>query len=160
MNEVNKNLYRPCVGILLVHPNGKIFVGERIDAPGNWQMPQGGIEFGENPINAAKRELVEETGIKTVKYIATSRKIHKYDLPEKYRKISWDGRYLGQSQIWTAFHFLGTEKEINLVHSEPEFSNWKWTNPDQAISEVVDFKQAIYQEIFTEFSQIINLIKK
>jgi len=131
-------LYRPSVGIMLLSPERLVFIGRRRNrrlvehvAPGHeWQMPQGGIDEGEEPIDAARRELAEETGIHSVEYIAESPEWYSYDLPGDVSRKAWKGRYQGQRQKWFAFRFLGQESEINVEHPaggyKPEFDAWRW----------------------------------
>jgi len=150
-------LYRPCVGIVLFNQSGKVFVGERIDTPGAWQMPQGGIDPGEDLITAALRELTEETGITPDK--ATLIRVHetpiRYDLPPEKQKQFWDGQYVGQEQQWLAFRFTGTDADINLSHfDEPEFSRWQWVDLHDTLDMIVPFKQDAYQKIIDAFKDI------
>ena len=107
--------YRPCVGVMLVDGRGRVFTGERLDRPGSWQMPQGGMEPGETPEAAARRELEEETGIRSVSCLAVAGDWKTYDLPDELVGRLWGGRYVGQAQIWTLFRFTGTETEIDLA---------------------------------------------
>ena len=147
--------YRLCVGILLVNEEGLIFVGERLDTPGAWQMPQGGIDKGEVPLAAGLRELTEETGVNTTSILAISDQWRTYDLPDKLAHKSWQGRYRGQTQIWLALRFNGDESEINLQTAEPEFCRWKWTSPRTLLTEVVDFKRKTYRGVLEEFAPFI-----
>lgn len=148
--------YRPCVGILLINENGAIFVGERIDTPGAWQMPQGGIDDGETPVEAAVRELHEETGIVDATLLGISAEWRSYDLPPELAAIAWGGRFRGQAQIWAAFRFDGSPDDINIQTEHAEFSQWKWSDPSTMISEIVDFKRDLYATVLAEFDAHIE----
>ena len=148
--------YRPCVGVLLLNADGGIFVGERIDTPGAWQMPQGGIDAGESPAEAASRELQEETGIADAALLAVSEKWLTYDLPGELASQAWNGRFRGQAQIWVAFRFDGDEGAIDLEAHHAEFSRYKWTDPESLLSEIVDFKRAVYEEVMREFAEFLG----
>ena len=149
--------WRLGVGIVLINQENKIFMGERIDNKGAWQMPQGGVNItiNENLEVAAKRELYEETGVRTAKIINQSEGWYYYNLPEYLRNKLWRGKFLGQKQKWFLFGFEGTDEEINLqADKKPEFNNWKWESPHGILSSVVDFKKEIYQQILSEFKFI------
>jgi putative (di)nucleoside polyphosphate hydrolase len=149
--------YRPCVGILLLNRNGYIFVGERLDTPGAWQMPQGGIDKGESALEAAFRELKEETGIETAEFLGISDIWRAYDLPPALAAKAWDGRYRGQAQLWSVFRFTGTVDDIDIRTAHPEFSRWKWTDPETLLAEIIDFKRGLYAEVLAEFQDFIGL---
>ena len=151
--------WRLGVGIVLKNQENKIFIGERIDNKGAWQMPQGGININinENLDVAAKRELYEETGVRTAKIIKQSESWYYYNLPKNLKNRLWGGKFLGQKQKWFLFSFDGPNEEINLqADKKPEFNNWKWENPHAILNNVVDFKKEIYQKILSEF-KFINL---
>ena len=151
--------WRLGVGIVLINQQNKIFMGERIDNKGAWQMPQGGVNItiNENLDIAAKRELYEETGVKTAKIINQSQGWYYYNLPKNLRNRLWGGKFLGQKQKWFLFSFEGTDEEINLLADrKPEFNNWKWENPHDILNNVVDFKKEIYKHVLSEF-KFINL---
>ncbi|MEC8290113.1 MAG: RNA pyrophosphohydrolase [Pseudomonadota bacterium] len=145
--------YRPCVGILLINKAGNLFVGERLDTPNAWQMPQGGINAGESAVEAAIRELREETGIYKTKLLGIDKTWRTYNLPERIRRRAWGGEFRGQAQIWTSFSFTGTDADINIATVEPEFRRWKWTDPETLVREVVHFKRNIYRDIITSYPE-------
>lgn len=150
--------YRPCVGIMLVNMDGKVFVGQRLDNMVEaWQMPQGGIDEGEDPKAAAFRELFEETGIVRdhVEIIATSREEHFYDLPADLIGKLWGGKYRGQKQIWYLARFLGKDGDIDIQTKHPEFREWKWTAPETLPEMIVPFKRKLYRDILQEFRALI-----
>ena len=146
------------VGIVLLNQNNQIFVAKRIDNPNDfWQMPQGGIDIGENPLQAAYRELKEETSIKSVKLIKEINNEITYLLPNNLLGIIWRGKYKGQTQKWFIMRFLGEDKEINLKTNHPEFLDWKWINLENITDKVVDFKLHVYQEIKKELKDLIHI---
>lgn len=144
--------YRPCVGVVLASPEGRIFTGERIDTPGAWQMPQGGIDAGEDPRTAALRELEEETGITPdlVTIEAETAGWHAYDLPHDLVAKLWKGRFRGQEQKWFLMRFHGTDADVNIVTDHPEFSEWKWIGQDALLGAIVPFKRAVYEAVLAE----------
>ena len=149
--------WRLGVGIMLINQENKIFMGERIDNKGAWQMPQGGVNvsINENLTIAAKRELYEETGVKTAKIINQSEGWYYYYLPKNLKSKLWRGKFLGQKQKWFLFSFEGTDEEINLqADKNPEFNNWKWVSPQDVLNNIVAFKKEIYQRILKEFNFI------
>lgn len=149
--------WRLGVGIILINQDNKIFMGERIDNKGAWQMPQGGVNvaINESLDNAAKRELYEETGVKTAKIINRSEGWYYYYLPENLQTKLWGGKFLGQKQKWFLFSFEGTDKEVNLqVDKKPEFNNWQWVNSQDVLHNIVEFKKEIYKKILREFELI------
>jgi|TARA_A100001035_G_scaffold145626_1_gene114506 putative (di)nucleoside polyphosphate hydrolase len=157
-NKIHKKKYRPCVGIVLIQ-NGKIFSGQRLDYKSDaWQMPQGGIEFNENPLDAAIRELEEETGIKqkNIILISETKKWINYDLPKDLVPKLWGGKYDGQKQKWFAMKFLGIDSDININTKHPEFSNWKWMTKERLLEHIVPFKREVYKTVLSEFSSIIE----
>jgi len=156
--EVKKQLpLRVGVGILLLNKKNKVFVGKRIDNPEKfWQMPQGGVNTNENLTDAAKRELEEETGIKSIKVIKELHEWFEYYLPKKLLGKIWQGKYCGQKQKWFIMKFLGNEDEINVKTKHPEFLEWKWIDLDKITDVVVDFKLHIYAKIKKEVKKIIN----
>ena len=145
------------VGIILLNHENNIFVGKRIDSPKNsWQMPQGGVDENEDFLQAAKRELEEETGVKSVKLIKELNGWFKYDLPKYLLGKLWNGKYRGQKQKWFVMKFLGKSDEINVKTKNPEFLNWKWIELSQLSNIAVHFKVDIYNKLKEEL-KILNL---
>ena len=148
---------RDGVGIVVLNKSNKIFVGKRIDNPKNfWQMPQGGIDYNEDFLKAAYRELEEETSIKNVKLIKELDSTTTYELPDYLLGIIWKGKYRGQKQKWFLMRFTGKDKEINIKTKNPEFLDWKWIDLDLITDVVVDFKLDVYKEIKEKVKKIIN----
>ena len=148
---------RTGVGIILLNQDNKVFVARRIDNAKNfWQMPQGGVDKGEDFLKAAYRELEEETSIKSVKLIQELEGTITYELPDHLLGIIWRGRYKGQKQKWFLMKFTGDEKEINIKTKNPEFLEWKWVNLNQITELVVDFKLHVYKELKEKVKKIIN----
>ena len=139
------------VGIALLNHENNVFVGKRIDNPANsWQMPQGGVDKNEDLLQAAKRELEEETSIKTVKIIKELNEWQTYDLPKNLLGKLWKGKYRGQKQKWFIMKFLGKNNEINIKTERPEFLDWKWIKPSDLPTVAVDFKLNIYKKMAKE----------
>ncbi len=148
--------YRMGVGIMLINAAGLVFAARRIDTIAEaWQMPQGGIDEGETPIKAAKRELLEETGTDKAKLLAESKDWYTYDLPESLVPKIWGGRYRGQKQKWFAMRFTGQDKDINIDTHEPEFSQWKWVKPHTLPDIIVPFKRELYAQLVEEFGGLV-----
>lgn len=157
MTDMDKLGYRPCVGVMLFNAHGHVFVGRRIDNKEGdwWQMPQGGIDPGEDARDCAVRELGEETGVQArhVEIVAQASETMRYDLPDELMGKLWGGRYRGQEQTWFAARFSGSDADIDLQsHQPPEFCDWKWVEPEQLPRLIVPFKQAIYARLVEEFS--------
>ncbi len=147
--------YRPCAGIMLLNTEGMVFVGQRLDSQLDaWQMPQGGIDEGEEAEAAAFRELEEETGIAPhlVQLIARSAGEHLYDLPDHMLGKIWKGRYRGQRQIWFLMRFLGTDSDINIATAHEEFRAWRWAAPEHLVDLIVPFKRELYANVIAEFA--------
>ena len=156
--------YRPCVGIMLLNRDGRVFAGRRADHDGEpegrgtwWQMPQGGLDKGEEPEAAAARELAEETGVRSARFIARTRNWLTYDLPEALVGVAWEGRYRGQKQMWFAARFEGAESEIDIGPRdghEQEFDAWRWVTLDELPTLVVPFKRDVYLSVIEEFAPL------
>ena len=158
IQERFKNLpYRMGVGIIVLNKENKVFVAKRIDNPKNfWQMPQGGVDEGEDFLTAALRELEEETSIKDVELIKEIEGIMTYELPKHLLGIIWKGKYKGQNQKWFLMKFLGSDNEINIKTKKPEFLDWKWIDLENITDVVVDFKLQVYKELKQKVKKIIN----
>jgi putative (di)nucleoside polyphosphate hydrolase len=155
-DEVNLPLRRG-VGIVLLNKDNKIFVAKRIDNQKNfWQMPQGGVDKGEDYLIAAYRELEEETSINNVELITELEGLITYELPKSLLGIIWKGKYRGQEQKWFLMRFLGKDNEINIRTKHPEFCEWKWINLENITDLVVDFKLHVYEEVKKKVKEIIN----
>jgi putative (di)nucleoside polyphosphate hydrolase len=158
--------YRPCVGILVLNAQARIWIGRRFDAPQEpegpgtwWQMPQGGIDADEEPEQAALRELFEETGMRSVALIAESPNWYAYDLPEPLRPRAWGGRYRGQRQKWFAVRFLGSEHEIAIARplgQNIEFDAWRWAEAHELVPLVVPFKREVYTQVLRDFAPVLG----
>jgi len=155
--------YRPCVGMMVLNAVGRVFIGRRssgpehVDLTHEWQMPQGGIDPGEDPWPAAQRELYEETNIRSVEKLAESRGWLSYDLPPDVASQAWGGRYRGQTQKWYALRFTGRDDEINIEHPggghEPEFFQWRWEPAENLPDLIIPFKRKVYESVLAEFRQ-------
>jgi len=137
---------------MVINSAGLVWIGERRDAVGSWQMPQGGIDRDEQPLDAALRELVEEIGTDRVELMAESRRWYAYDLPPESIAAFHHGRYRGQSQRWFALRFVGRDAEIDIRTAKPEFLRWRWAEPDEVVALIVPFKRAVYEAVFAEFA--------
>ena len=148
---------RSGVGIVVLNKENKVFVAKRIDNPKNfWQMPQGGVDEGEDFLKAAYRELEEETSIKNVKLIKELDGTITYELPDRLLGLIWKGKYRGQKQKWFLMRFVGMDNEINIKTKHPEFLEWKWVDLDKITDLVVDFKLHVYKEVKDKVKKILN----
>jgi len=155
-NDPDAKPYRRGVGIMLLAADKRIFVGRRIDTPGAWQMPQGGIDGDETPRAAALRELKEEVGTDKAEILAETSGWLTYELPGNLHLEAWSGRYRGQAQKWFAMRFLGRNSDIRLDTHHPEFDAWKWATRDELIRDIVAFKRPLYEAALTEFATLFE----
>jgi len=156
--EIEKLPYRPCVGVMVLNATGEVFVGQRKDRDTDaWQMPQGGVEKGEDPAEAALRELEEETGISRdlVQIVAQTEGWLPYDLPHDLVPNIWKGRFRGQEQMWFLLRFNGTDDQVNIQTEIPEFSEWRWLPADQLLDSIVPFKREVYAAVLNGFADKI-----
>ena len=148
---------RTGVGIIVLNNNNQVFVGKRKDNQGDkWQMPQGGVDQGEDFITAMRRELIEETSIKNIKILKEIQNMYQYELPNNLVGIIWKGKFRGQRQKWFITKFLGKDDEINLNTQHPEFIDWKWIDPQDLPKVIVDFKKELYLNLLEEINQVID----
>ena len=162
-DEFEKLPYRACVGMMVLNNAGKVFIGRRLDGPEHvdathsWQMPQGGIDDGEEPYAAALRELGEETSIRSVTKLGETKDWLTYDIPPTIAGKAWKGKYRGQKQKWFAFRFTGNEKEINILNPvgghKPEFVEWRWEVMRDLPDLIIPFKRPVYEAVVKEFSR-------
>ncbi len=151
--------YRPAAGIMLINAEGKVWVGKRLDSTLEaWQMPQGGLDPGEDARTGALRELEEETGIRPdqVEIIACAPRQFDYDLPPDLLGKLWKGRYRGQRQTWFLMRFLGRDEDVDLQTEHPEFRAWKWAEPAHLPEMIVPFKRQLYTDVLAEFAPLIG----
>ena len=158
-DDIAKLPYRPCAGVMLVNAMGHVFVGQRLDnSQDAWQMPQGGIDEGEAPGDAALRELWEETGVPAdlVSVEAETTDWIPYDLPTELVGRLWKGRYRGQKQKWFLMRFQGSDADVNIKTEHPEFSAWQWLPADQLVEKIVPFKREVYARVLHEFEEYLK----
>jgi len=145
------------VGVIVLNNENKVFVGKRKDNPvDRWQMPQGGVDIGESYLSAMKRELYEETSIKSIEILKEINGFFEYELPKNLVGIIWKGKFRGQKQKWFITRFIGNENEINLQTKNPEFIEWKWIIPDDLPKTIVDFKKKMYVELLEIINDFID----
>ncbi len=155
--EIDRLPYRRGVGIVLLNGKGEVFVAQRIDTPvPAWQMPQGGIDMGEEPLAAAWRELHEETGVKSAVLLEETADWLRYDLPRELVPNIWKGRYRGQKQKWFAFRFTGNDTEIRIDGEHPEFSAWRWADLKKTPELIVGFKRPLYEQVVKAFQHLVG----
>src|SRR3989304_8110364 len=161
MPPYEKLPYRPCVGMMLINREGRVFIGRRtggpehVDATHVWQMPQGGVDAKEDPYKAALRELYEETNVRSVEKLAESKDWYSYDIPRTIVGRAWNGKYRGQTQKWFALRFIGAEAEIDVQHpaggAKPEFVEWRWEKMERLPDLIIPFKRKVYEQVGKEF---------
>lgn len=158
-DEIKQLPYRPCAGVMLVNADNQVFVGQRRDNQTQaWQMPQGGIDPGEDPRDAALRELWEETGVSAelVSVEAETQGWVPYDLPHNLVPRLWKGQYRGQEQKWFLLRFHGTDADVNIATAEPEFSDWRWLPYSELVAHIVPFKRDVYAQVLSEFEEYLS----
>ena len=163
--DIDRLPYRPCVGALVINPAGLVFIGRRIgdvehtDATHSWQLPQGGIDKGEDPAVAVLRELYEETSIRSVSLLAEADDWFSYDIPRDVVGDAWKGKYRGQTQKWFAFRFEGEEAEIDVLNPggghKPEFTEWRWERLEMLPELIIPFKRPVYEQIVATFRHLV-----
>ncbi|NIJ18442.1 putative (di)nucleoside polyphosphate hydrolase [Sphingomonas naasensis] len=163
MTDIASLPYRPCAGVMLVNRAGQVFVGQRLDSVLEaWQMPQGGIDPGEDPLEAAWRELWEETGVARdhAELVATAPDELTYDLPEDLIGKVWKGKWRGQRQRWFLFRFLGEDSDVNIATAEPEFRAWRWAEPEELPDIIVPFKRVLYRQLLDIFTDALATVRR
>jgi putative (di)nucleoside polyphosphate hydrolase len=163
MKAMDLTQLRPNVGIVLVAPTGKVWLGRRAHtaAPYNWQFPQGGIDAGEDDLQAARRELAEETGVTSVRLLARTRGWIGYEFPPEHQGSKIGKGWRGQKQVWFAFVFEGEDAEVDLTaHGDPEFDAWRWAEIDEALQAVIPFKRDVYAQVIAAFRPVIDELRE
>ena len=146
---------RSGIGVVILNDKNEVFVGKRIDNPiDKWQMPQGGVDLGEDYLSAMKRELLEETSIKSIQVLREIEGFYEYELPKNLVGIIWKGKYRGQKQKWFITKFIGNEKEINLKTKKPEFIEWKWIPVEELPNVIVEFKKDVYLNLLKDIKKV------
>ncbi|HYC64652.1 MAG TPA: RNA pyrophosphohydrolase [Reyranellaceae bacterium] len=148
--------YRPNVGLMLIAPDRRVFVGKRFDSDEAWQMPQGGVDRGETPIEAACRELKEEVGTSNALLLRETAGWIAYDVPVEIAQRLWGGRWRGQAQKWFALAFTGTDREIDIAAHHAEFAEWKWVRASELTELIIPFKRAVYEAVVKEFADLVS----
>lgn len=152
----NDRPYRPCVGIMLINRNGAVFSGQRVDSRAEaWQMPQGGIDEGEDVQTACFREMMEEIGTDKAEILRLHPDWLDYDIPVGLANSLWSGAYRGQTQKWVALRFTGEDADINIQTAHPEFISWQWLLPDELVERAVPFKRDVYTNVMAEFKDLL-----
>lgn len=162
MTDIASLPYRPCAGVMLINREGRVFVGQRLDSKIEaWQMPQGGIDPGEDALDAAYRELWEETGVARahVDLVAAAPDELQYDLPDELIGQVWKGKWRGQRQRWFLFRFLGTDDDVNIATADPEFRAWRWAEPADLPELIVPFKRDLYRQLLDVFGQHLGAVR-
>lgn len=163
MTDIQSLPYRPCAGVMLVNRDGLVFVGQRLDTVLEaWQMPQGGIDPGEDPLDAAWRELWEETGVARdhAELVATAPDELTYDLPDDLIGKVWKGKWRGQRQRWFLFRFSGEDADVNIATAEPEFRAWRWAAPADLPDIIVPFKRDLYRQLLEIFAEELETLRR
>lgn len=145
--------YRPCIGLMIAAPGRGVFIGRRIGVPDGWQMPQGGIDEGEDVEAAAWRELEEETGLTDARIVRAHSRWLNYDLPDWALGRRWRSRWIGQTQMWFLLQYDGPDAGIDLEKHEVEFEEWRWATPEETLKLIVDFKRGVYEQVMKEFAE-------
>jgi putative (di)nucleoside polyphosphate hydrolase len=156
MKTVAPEFYRPNVGLMLIGAQRRIFVGRRLNQPDAWQMPQGGIDKGETPVEAACRELREEVGTAKALLLRETRNWVTYDVPTALRPRYWKGRWRGQAQKWFALAFTGADSDIDLTAHEQEFDAWRWAPVGELLETIVPWKRSVYEIVLNEFTDLFS----
>ncbi|MDP5278517.1 RNA pyrophosphohydrolase [Sphingomonas sp. DG1-23] len=163
MTDTTSLPYRPCAGVMLVNREGRVFVGQRLDSTLEaWQMPQGGIDPGEDALEAAWRELREETGVarEHAELVATAPDELTYDLPDDLIGKVWHGKWRGQRQLWFLFRFLGEDHDVDIATAEPEFRAWRWAEPAELPDIIVPFKRDLYRQLVDIFADPLDSLRR